>query len=123
MARTFSQQKSALAIPSTELRKLTLVQATRSKASDKTQVYYTRSRINACASFVIMVVIIALLIIPIHLLYNLAKAKTRTEDGFAAQDGSARCIGILLVFTLLFSAIMSIFTKAKRHEILGAAAA
>ncbi|KAL2064190.1 hypothetical protein VTL71DRAFT_4684 [Oculimacula yallundae] len=32
-------------------------------------------------------------------------------------------IGILLVFTLTFSAILSLFTQAKRHEIFGAAAA
>jgi len=32
-------------------------------------------------------------------------------------------IGVLLVFTLVFSAVLSLFTKAKRHEIFGAAAA
>jgi hypothetical protein len=33
------------------------------------------------------------------------------------------CILLLLVFTLAFSAVLSLFTKARRHEILAAAAA
>jgi hypothetical protein len=32
-------------------------------------------------------------------------------------------IGVLLIFTLVFSAVLSLFTQAKRHEIFGAAAA
>lgn len=32
-------------------------------------------------------------------------------------------IGVLLVFTLVFSAVLSLFTQAKRHEIFAAAAA
>jgi len=32
-------------------------------------------------------------------------------------------IGLLLIFTLVFSAVLSLFTQAKRHEIFGAAAA
>ena len=32
------------------------------------------------------------------------------------------CIGTLLIFTLAFSSALSIFTKARRHEILAAAA-
>jgi cbb3-type cytochrome oxidase subunit 3 len=31
-------------------------------------------------------------------------------------------ICVLLVFTLVFSAVLSLFTQAKRHEIFGAAA-
>jgi hypothetical protein len=38
--------------------------------------------------------------------------------------GSAKaytiCFGILLVFTLAFSSVLSLFTKARRHEILAA---
>jgi UDP-N-acetylmuramyl pentapeptide phosphotransferase/UDP-N-acetylglucosamine-1-phosphate transferase len=98
------------------------VQTTREKAIDKNQVYYTRGRINACASIVIMFAIIALLIIPIYLMYTRVKASSKADTQFLDQDGTATCIGILLVFTLLFSAILSLFTRAKRHEILGAAA-
>ena len=60
--------------------------------------------------------ILALLIIPIYLLYQLV-----------AEIGTSRsytiCIGVLLVFTLAFSAVLSLFTRARRHEILAAAAA
>ncbi|RFU26608.1 hypothetical protein B7463_g9724, partial [Scytalidium lignicola] len=40
-----------------------------------------------------------------------------------ANTSNAICMGILLVATLLFSAALALFTKAKRHELLGAAAA
>jgi hypothetical protein len=33
------------------------------------------------------------------------------------------CIGILLVFALAFSSVLSLFTKARRHETLAAAVA
>ena len=62
--------------------------------------------------------ILFLLIIPIYLLWNLAE---QVEAGKASA--SAVTIGVLLVFTLIFSAVLSLFTRAKRHEILGAAAA
>jgi hypothetical protein len=32
-------------------------------------------------------------------------------------------IGVLIIFTLLFSAAMSLLTKAKRHELFAASAA
>ena len=87
------------------------------------QIYYTRERINMCASLVIMMMVIALLIIPIYLLYRLAKASREADEQSLDQDRTAISMGILLVFTLVFSAILSLFTRAKRHEILGAAAA
>lgn len=37
--------------------------------------------------------------------------------------GTFDAIGVLVVFTLLFSAAMSCLTKAKRHELFAAAAA
>lgn len=63
--------------------------------------------------------IVALLIVPIYLLYNLVK----DTDGKLDDHATGVCIAILLVCTLLFSAVLSVFTRAKRHEILGAAAA
>lgn len=82
-------------------------------------VYFTRERIDLCASFVITAMVIALLIVPIYLLYNLLKDK----DGVLDAHSTGICVGILLVCTLLFSAVLSLFTRAKRHEILAAAAA
>jgi UDP-N-acetylmuramyl pentapeptide phosphotransferase/UDP-N-acetylglucosamine-1-phosphate transferase len=91
------------------------------KASSKEQVYYTRERIDVCAIIIIMLVITALLIVPIYLLYRLVSVSSDSNRDFD-KDGTATCIGVLLVFTLLFSAVLSVSTRAKRHEILGAAA-
>lgn len=92
------------------------------KANREGQYYYTRERIDLCASLIIMMVIIALLVIPIFLLYKIV-SENGTDDGFLSQHRSSSCIGVLLAFSLLFSAVLWLFTKARRHEILGAAAA
>jgi len=60
--------------------------------------------------------ILLLLIVPIYLLYHLV---TTVRSSRADPD----CMGVLLVATLAFSAVLSIFTRAKRHEILASAAA
>jgi hypothetical protein len=86
---------------------------------DDTQVYYSKDRIESCSTGVITVMILFLLIVPVYLLYHLVESK----HGLLSQRLNAICIGILLVFTLIFSAIMSLFTAAKKHEILAAAAA
>jgi hypothetical protein len=82
---------------------------------DPKEVYYTRSRIDGLVNTIILIMILALLIVPIYLLYRLVTTlnSNRTD---------AACIGVLLVATLAFSAVLSIFTRARRHEILGAAA-
>ncbi|KAK5733769.1 hypothetical protein LTR17_009473 [Elasticomyces elasticus] len=89
------------------------------KASDATQVYCCRKRIERCSVAIVTVVILFLLIVPIYLLFHLIGGPREAMNPHA----NAVCIGILLVFTLLFSAAMSLFTSAKKHEILGAAAA
>jgi hypothetical protein len=60
--------------------------------------------------------IMVLLIVPIYVLYHLIN-DVHTHKAYAI------CMGILVVSTLAFSAVLSLFTKAKRHEILAAAAA
>lgn len=94
---------------------LTLPQETRMKSDDDTIHYFTRSRINACVTMIITAIILLLLVVPIWLLYHL----TTTLNNNASD---AICIGVLLVCTLIFSAVLSLFTKARRHEILAAAA-
>ncbi|KAF2233664.1 hypothetical protein EV356DRAFT_503163 [Viridothelium virens] len=84
---------------------------------DKSPIYYTRSRIERLVLLIITMTIVALLVVPIYLLYHLTNG---------IQQGShttAVSIGTFLAFTLVFSVIMAFFTSAKRHEILGAAAA
>jgi hypothetical protein len=69
------------------------------------EVYYTRERIDRLVTAIIVAMILALLILPIYLLYHLV-------DGKQTNHMSALCIGILLSFTLLFSACLSVFTSA-----------
>ena len=80
------------------------------------EVYYTRERIECFVVLIITIMILIQLVIPIYILYKLNNS-VHNETLVAIH------IGILLVFTLVFSAILSLFTRAKRHEILGASAA
>jgi hypothetical protein len=65
-----------------------------------------------------MIMILALLIIPVYVLYHISSTFSSTN-----ATTNAICMGILLIATLLFSAALALFTKAKRHELLAAAAA
>jgi len=66
-----------------------------------------------------MIMVLALLILPVYALFHVGASFTTAN----ANTSNAVCMGILLVSTLLFSASIALFTKAKRHELLGAAAA
>jgi uncharacterized membrane protein len=87
----------------------------REKADENT-ILYDKTRINALVTVIITFMIIALLIIPIYLLWHVSQLLETTQT-------TAITIGVLLVFTLFFSTVLSFFTRARRHEILGAAAA
>ena len=91
---------------------------TQRKADDDgvSPIYYTRSRIESLVLLIITITIVALLVVPIYLLYHLT-------DGTQPGPHTAVSVGTFLAFTLAFSVIMAFFTSAKRHEILGAAAA
>ncbi|KAH7050181.1 hypothetical protein B0J12DRAFT_89133 [Macrophomina phaseolina] len=90
---------------------------TQEKTTQPHPVYYTRGRIEVFAAGVITFMILVLLVVPTYVLYHL------TNDIEQGSRTTALCIGILLVFTLAFSAVLSLFTRARRHEILAAAAA
>lgn len=83
------------------------------------EVYYTRHRIERFVLLIITLMILMLLIVPIYVLYYL----TDDGDGKGSSRRDFECIGVLLVFTLAFSACISLFTRARRHEILAASAA
>ncbi|KAL5383150.1 hypothetical protein DPSP01_006126 [Paraphaeosphaeria sporulosa] len=85
------------------------------KSSD-IEVYYSRQQVTRLANCIITAMILILLIVPIYILYHLIN-DVKTDKAYAI------CIGVLVVATLAFSAVLSLFTKAKRHEILAAAAA
>jgi cytochrome c biogenesis protein CcdA len=63
--------------------------------------------------------ILTLIILPVYALYHVSSV----YENVNANTSNAVCMGILLVATLLFSAGLSLFTKARRHEVLGASAA
>ena len=66
-------------------------------------------------TLIITSIILALLVVPIWLLYHFSVT-------FNATRSNVLCMGVLLVATLVFSAVLSLFTKARRHEVLAASA-
>ena len=88
----------------------------REKTKDQDVYYYSSHRIELFVSLVITSIIFVLLVLPVFAMYKLTTIGKGTHGTFDA-------IGVLVVFTLLFSAAMSCLTKAKRHELFAAAAA
>lgn len=91
-------------------------QRQKTEAKNSGIVFFNRERINIVVSLIITVTILALLIVPVYILWKL----TRTIEN---NKMVGVIIGVLLIFTLVFSAVLTLFTRAKRHEILAAAAA
>lgn len=82
---------------------------------DEETVLYTKERVGYLVTLIITAMILLLLILPIYTLWHLSgEAQT--------QKTTAVTVGVLLIFTLVFSGVLSFFTRAKRHEILGCAA-
>jgi uncharacterized Tic20 family protein len=90
-------------------------QESQRKSVDPNIHYFSRSRINFVVTLIITFVILLLLVGPVVGLFELTQ-----RHGVQTTDSA--CIGILLVSTLVFSSVLSMFTKARRHEILAAAA-
>ena len=78
--------------------------------------YYTRSRVDKLIAVIITSIIFILLVLPVVAMYRLTASNATPHSTFSA-------IGVLVVFTLLFSAAMSLITKAQRHELFAASAA
>lgn len=76
--------------------------------------YPSPKRGHKLVNYIIMAVILVLPVSPVLVLYR-ASSESRVSE-FEA-------VGLLTVFTLLFSAAMSSLTRARRHEILAASAA
>lgn len=88
----------------------------REKTDDRNMYYYSASRVEAFVGLIITSIIFVLLVLPVIVMYKL----TSLGQG---EHGTFKAIGVLVVFTLLFSAAMSMLTKARRHELFAAAAA
>ncbi|KAI4943807.1 hypothetical protein J4E86_009772 [Alternaria arbusti] len=87
----------------------------RDKTNDEHVHYYSQSRIKKLVGLIITLIIFILLVLPVVAMYKLTSVGDRNSTFDA--------VGILVVFTLLFSAAMSLLTKAKRHELFAASAA
>ena len=87
----------------------------RRKTSNAHTHYFSHSRISIVVSLLITAVIFILLVLPVVAMYRLTSFGTRASTFHA--------VGILIVFTLLFGAAMSLLTGARRHELFAASAA
>ncbi|RYN59892.1 hypothetical protein AA0118_g461 [Alternaria tenuissima] len=87
----------------------------REKTNDEHVHYYSQSRIEKLVGLFITLIIFILLVLPVVAMYKLTSVGDRNSTFDA--------VGLLVVFTLLFSAAMSLLTKAKRHELFAASAA
>jgi hypothetical protein len=65
---------------------------------------------------VITLLVMALMVIPVWIMCKV----TSLGQGLPTEY---KAVGVWLVFTLLFATIMSLLTKARRHELFAAAAA
>lgn len=86
------------------------------KANERLVYYYSADRIGVVANLIIAVVLTLLFVVPISLLYYVSSSSTGLRRAAAS-------IGVLMSFTLLFTALVSAFTRAKRHEVTAASAA
>jgi hypothetical protein len=104
------------------------------KTSDPHISFYSSSRIDKLVNILITFVIFCLLVVPVITMYqltNTASHITVDASGNSTSMSNAdiynrdtfNAVGVLIVFTLLFSAAMSLLTKAARHELFAASAA
>ncbi|KAL8678378.1 MAG: hypothetical protein Q9186_005272 [Xanthomendoza sp. 1 TL-2023] len=91
-----------------------LLKETNARTENPAIHYYDRRRISKCVTFLITMLILILLMTPIWLLYR------SSVNGTIGKTSNT--IVLILSFTLIFSAVLSAFTKAKRHEIVAASA-
>ncbi|KAI0588054.1 hypothetical protein Alg130_01678 [Pyrenophora tritici-repentis] len=103
------------------------------KTSDPSVCYYSSSRVDKLVNILITFVIFCLLVVPVITMYQLTNTASHVETDASGNttttnvDINSRdtfnAVGVLVVFTLLFSAAMSLLTKAARHELFAASAA
>lgn len=77
---------------------------------DKHTYLFSKPRIDRFARILVTCLAVALLMAPVVVLF---------QDG---ESGAVKIV-VILVFTLGFSAALSVFTKAKRHEVFASTAA
>jgi hypothetical protein len=82
----------------------------RRKSADPYIKYYSKYRIDLLVRIIICLLAVVLLVAPVVLL-------------FSVKESNALKVVVLLSFTLFFCICISVFTKAKRHEVFAATAA
>jgi len=97
------------------IRRLFCTPELREKTNDQHNYYYSSSRVESFVGLIITFFIFVLLVLPVVAMYKL------TSLG-SGPHGTFKAIGVLVVFTLLFAAAMSMLTKARRHELFAASA-
>ncbi|KAK8015482.1 hypothetical protein PG991_008370 [Apiospora marii] len=85
------------------------------KTDDPDLHYYSKSRKDCFNTTILCLVLLSLLVLPVLVLYKLLN--DHPDERLYTVS-----IGVMIVFVLVFSAVLSLFTKAKRHEIFAAAA-
>ncbi|KAH7401363.1 hypothetical protein BKA66DRAFT_102576 [Pyrenochaeta sp. MPI-SDFR-AT-0127] len=117
----------------------------RDKTTNSYISFYSSSRIDKLVNILITFVIFILLIIPVVTMYYLTSTAIHADTSEPSSNSSTstskpngtgsigtvginnrdtiNAVGVLIVFTLLFSAAMSMLTKAARHELFAASAA
>lgn len=111
------------------------------KTTDAYISLYSSERVDLLVNCLITCVIFCLLVVPVVAMYLLTSEAIETpsipgmgqngttggQQQLSAADINSRntfnAVGVLIVFTLLFSAAMSLVTKAARHELFAASAA
>jgi len=101
------------------IRRLFCTRELREKTDDEHIYYYSASRVEAFVGIIITSIVFVLLVLPVVAMYRLTSFGNVADT----QSGTFKAIGVLVVFTLLFSAAMSLLTKARRHELFAASAA
>lgn len=80
------------------------------KSDDAYVHLYSRYRIDILVRMILTIITVVLLVVPTTILYEVS-----------GQAGLR--IGLIMLFTLLFSMALGVLTKAKRHEMFAATAA
>ncbi|KAF2142084.1 uncharacterized protein K452DRAFT_326613 [Aplosporella prunicola CBS 121167] len=93
-----------------------IFQTTVDRAKSIDMIYYNRSRIQRTATAIIALLVSILLVLPISICYVMVIY-------IGGNKAYGACIGIIFLSTLIFSVCTSIFSNAKRSEVLAATSA
>lgn len=81
-----------------------------------TVTFFSQDKIGVVTNLIIATMLTLLFVAPISVLYYLSSNTSGLRRALAS-------VGVLMSFTLLFTALTSTFTRAKRHEVTAASAA